>query len=148
MRFAEVFAHHSTLPPHIFNWSQTIDSAMGVTVSTRSIHMRLIVMCHDPCVLQYEIQEVRRWSRTTFFVPYKHHPIPSFTRHSHGSAHYSQRAILWIASLDLNHHGDPHRKKGFKTTVSIVSTNVFQKVATIRHSCSTTPPPPPETDIA
>ena len=38
-----------------------------------------------------------------------------------------------------------HRKKSFKTTVSFVSTNVFQKVVTIRNSCSrTTASPPPE----
>ena len=39
-----------------------------------------------------------------------------------------------------------HPKKSFKTTVSIVSSNVFQKVVTIKNQCSTTaaPPPPPE----
>lgn len=40
-----------------------------------------------------------------------------------------------------------HSKKGFKTTVSIVSSNVFQKVVTIKNPCSNTasaPPPPPE----
>lgn len=38
-----------------------------------------------------------------------------------------------------------HPKKGFKTTVSIVSSNVLQKVVTIKNSCShsATPPPPP-----
>lgn len=34
-----------------------------------------------------------------------------------------------------------HRKKSFKATVSFVSTNVFQKVVTIRNSCSTSPSP-------
>jgi hypothetical protein len=37
-----------------------------------------------------------------------------------------------------------HRKKSFKTTVSIVSSNVIQKVVTIRNSWSTTQSPPPQ----
>jgi hypothetical protein len=37
-----------------------------------------------------------------------------------------------------------HRKKAFKTTVSMVSSNVIQKVVTIRNSWSTTQSPPPE----